>query len=452
MKKFIKKIMNSKLNFTVILSSVVIAMIFNSCSSNSEPNGNMVLKINDKVGAMAVTCIGINVMGEGLPNWDEYKDQVKTSPNAGGGVNKTATWNGTSSSEMNFSDLAIGDKIVQVYTNNSTSDCEMSASTGKLVELGRGSVSIIGGKENIAEITITTVDPATITTDIRDWNSSGTIPAAPSSFVATATSDANINLTWSDNSTDELSFKIERSLDNSTWSLIHTTAANATSYSNSGLSPATLYYYRIYSSNATGDSAMVTDSETTQNPPPPSPPSGLAVTPRSESKLNLNWTDNSSDETFFEIHRSLDNITFSAVASSTVNAAAYSDTGLSPSTVYYYKVLATNGGGNSAFTSVVSATTTNGDPIAPSNLVGVPMFTSADLTWEDNSDEETGYEIERSDNNNSSFSLLATVSASVTVYQDFSVSAATMYYYRVRSIRTSHTSSAYSNEFLVVMP
>src|SRR5262249_11053274 len=81
-------------------------------------------------------------------------------------------------------------------------------------------------------------------------------PAAPSGLGATAVSSSQINLSWVDNASNETSFKIERATASAgPWTQIATTLANVTSYSNTGLSASTAYYYRVRASNATGDSA-----------------------------------------------------------------------------------------------------------------------------------------------------------------------------------------------------
>jgi hypothetical protein len=80
-------------------------------------------------------------------------------------------------------------------------------------------------------------------------------PAAPTNLIATAASKTQINLTWSDNSSNETGFKIERSANGQSWAQIATLGANATSYSNTGLKSRTAYYYRVRSYNAGGNSA-----------------------------------------------------------------------------------------------------------------------------------------------------------------------------------------------------
>jgi hypothetical protein len=84
-----------------------------------------------------------------------------------------------------------------------------------------------------------------------------TLPVyAPSNLSAAAApgsaGQSQINLTWGDLSNIESGYRIERSLDGSSWTLLHTTAANVAQYADTGLSPGTTYYYRVRT-NATSE-------------------------------------------------------------------------------------------------------------------------------------------------------------------------------------------------------
>jgi hypothetical protein len=89
--------------------------------------------------------------------------------------------------------------------------------------------------------------------------------AAPSALTAATQSSTKILLSWSDNSSDETGFRIERSLlPASGFTEIATVGADETSYLSTGLSPNTTYYYRILSYKALEDSSYSnTDSATT---------------------------------------------------------------------------------------------------------------------------------------------------------------------------------------------
>jgi len=63
-----------------------------------------------------------------------------------------------------------------------------------------------------------------------------------------------------------------------------------------------------------------------------------------------------------------------------------------------------------------------------------------DLSWSDQSDDETAFIIERSTSADSGFLLLATTGPNVTSYADTTVVANTSYYYRLRTINAANTS------------
>jgi len=189
-------------------------------------------------------------------------------------------------------------------------------------------------------------------------------PAAPSTLVATQVSDVAIDLTWVDNSTNELNFVLERSLTTGTgFSVISSPVANAVAFSDTGLTGSTEYFYRIKATNAIGDSSYsAEDSATTAvSATVPTAPSSLVATMVSATEIDLTWTDNSSgagQELNFVLERSLTTGTgFSVINSPIADAVAYSDTGLTASTEYFYRIKATNTAGDSAYSAEDSATT-----------------------------------------------------------------------------------------------
>jgi hypothetical protein len=82
-----------------------------------------------------------------------------------------------------------------------------------------------------------------------------TPPGRPTGLTATATSASSIGLDWTDNSIGEDGFRIERSTDNVSFTLVGTASANATSFEDTGLASNTFYYYRIRAFNNAGTSA-----------------------------------------------------------------------------------------------------------------------------------------------------------------------------------------------------
>ena len=90
-------------------------------------------------------------------------------------------------------------------------------------------------------------------------------------------------------------------------------------------------------------------------------------------------------------------------------------------------------------------------PAAPTALVATPASSSQiDLSWVDNSDNETGFDIERCTGALcTNFANIASVGANVTTYSNTGLAASTSYTYRVRA-KNSGGVSGYSNEATAV--
>jgi acid phosphatase type 7 len=100
-----------------------------------------------------------------------------------------------------------------------------------------------------------------------------------------------------------------------------------------------------------------TATVTPTSPAAPAAPSGLTATGVSRNRIDLGWTDNSNNETGFEVQRSKDAATWTLLASPGANSVAYSDTGLTPNKTFYYRVRAVNLSGSSAWSNTASART-----------------------------------------------------------------------------------------------
>jgi len=186
------------------------------------------------------------------------------------------------------------------------------------------------------------------------------VPVAPGSLIATTVSSSQINLTWTDNANNETGFKIERKTGSGgTYAQIATVGLNVTSYSNTGLSASTTYFYRVRSSNTAGDSGYSNEANaTTQSSTVPAAPSALSANEVSSSQINLSWTDNASNETGFKIERKTGlGGTYAQIATVGANVTTYNSTGLAASITYYYRVRSNNASGDSGYSNETNATT-----------------------------------------------------------------------------------------------
>ncbi len=188
-------------------------------------------------------------------------------------------------------------------------------------------------------------------------------PAAPSRLTAAPFSTSQINLTWTDNSTNETAFEIDWATNSAFTSglVTATVGAGVTSYASTGLAAGTKYYYRVRSTIGGSDDS--TNSMMTTTATWPNSPTSLTAIAATMSQINLTWTDTSANETGFLIDRAT-NSAFTGTSLTTFsvgyNVTSFQSTGLSQNTIYYYRVRSTVGSIDSTNTNVVSATTAVG--------------------------------------------------------------------------------------------
>ncbi len=259
-------------------------------------------------------------------------------------------------------------------------------------------------------------------------------PSAPSGLVASAASWNQINLSWS-NVLNETGYKIERSLDGINFTPIGTVGSDVTTYSDTTASGATKYYYRVSATNSFGDSGYsnINNATTPAQPAVPAVPGTLGATPIAYNRIDLSWPDVAT-ETLYKIERSTDGVNFVQIGTTNADVTTYSDTTVSGSTQYYYRVRATNGVGDSSYTNVANATTPVQPqvPAAPANLAASAVGAARiDLSWSDVA-TETGFKVERS-TDGLNFVQIGTTASGVVTYSDSTVVGATKYYYRVRA-------------------
>jgi len=278
-----------------------------------------------------------------------------------------------------------------------------------------------------------------------------TLLAPPSNLTVQSFTTSQVVFNWTDNSSNETGFEIYRSATvNTGYTLIHTTLANTTTYTNTGLNAGTMYYYKIRAVNTVGSSSYSNEiSQTT--PTLPAAPTNLTVQSFSSNKITITWTDNATNETGFEIYRKTSSIPFALIKTTGPNVTTLADESLTAATTYTYQLRAVNANGVSAYTTEVSQVTLPNPPTAPSNLT--TRKTTADkleLTWTDNSSNETGFEVFRSKTDNTAYSLLTTTTANTSIFTDLDVELSTKYFYKVRALNTGGN-SAFSSEATAII-
>ena len=184
------------------------------------------------------------------------------------------------------------------------------------------------------------------------------------------------------------------------------------------------------------------------------PPTNLTAHAVSTSQINLSWSQPANLGnlvlTGYKIERSVSGGPWSVLVSNTGNAVTtYSNTGLSSSTTYSYRVSAINSVGTSSPSNVASATTNTQllPPQPPTGLSTTAISSSQiNLSWtspnNNGGSAVTGYEIEQSTNSGSTWNVLVSNTGNTgTTYSNVGLAASTSYTYRVSAINSVGTSA-----------
>lgn len=293
--------------------------------------------------------------------------------------------------------------------------------------------------------------PATQTVPVPTQNTAVSFTGAlqpPTGLAATVVSAAQINLGWTDNTTQESGFKIERKIGaGGTWSQITTVGANVTSYNNTGLSQNTSYYYRVRAYYSSTNSAYSNEANATTPYATPAAPSVLTATALSSSLISLSWTDNSDNETGFKIERKIGaGGSWAQIITPPANSNSTTNVGLTQNTAYYYRIRATNVNVDSPYSNEATATTLYSTPTVPQALAATVISSAQiNLSWTDNSALETGFKLERKTGAGGTWAEIASLDANVSSYNNTGLSQNTSYYYRIRAFNVNAYSD-YSNE------
>ena len=222
---------------------------------------------------------------------------------------------------------------------------------------------------------------------------------APSSLTGTASlagQTAEVDLRWTDNSSDETGFVVEyRTWNSTTWTTAATLAANVTAVKLTGLSPATRYVFRVSATrNSARSDALEWQVRTPGDGPPTGPAGSLRVEARGFTSIFAEWSDNSISETGYTVEIKTGTSEYRTVANLPANVTRFTITNLLAGTAYTVRVGAVNRHGTAWSTERSTSTSSYPVPAAPANLEGATLSeTSARLTWSDRATDERGYEV-----------------------------------------------------------
>jgi len=264
----------------------------------------------------------------------------------------------------------------------------------------------------------------------------------PSGITTKAISDSEVQLTWTypyNNKIPETNYQtaIERREEGSnTWLTITTVPGSESTYTDTGLSEGSKYYYRIraitsisaiylyYPTNTSGQHVSTLLSA----------PTNLAARVTSTSEIKISWDDVSSKETGYRIERKKGNGNFVRIGSTLANETSYIDKSVENGQQYTYRVTAIS----SSHHGTTSTEVTVPFLFPVSFNIDESFSNQLTMSWEY---PGSGYisadncvvMIERRQAGSTEWKHIHTTRPGETEYTDNNLEPATRYYYRIRS-------------------
>jgi fibronectin type 3 domain-containing protein len=181
-----------------------------------------------------------------------------------------------------------------------------------------------------------------------------TIPAAPTNLTAAA-GNAQVSLSWTASS-GATSYTVKRATSSGGTYTNVATGVTSTSYTNTGLSNGTTYYYVVAAVNTAGSSANSNQASATPQSTVtiPQAPANLTAT-AGNAQVALSWSASSGATSYTVKRATTTGGPYTNIATG-VTSTSYTNTGLTNGTLYYFVVSAVNTAGSSANSNQASAT------------------------------------------------------------------------------------------------
>jgi len=171
----------------------------------------------------------------------------------------------------------------------------------------------------------------------------------PADLQATALSESSVRLDWTDASDDEFGFRIEKKVPGGEYVFVANVPAGTQTYTVDDLFSGQPYVFTVAAYQEGGFSYSNEASVVTLGV---RAPSALDATAAADTRVDLTWVDNSSDEIGFKIERKAGNVGFfREIATVPAGTTSYIDTSVNPAQDYYYRVRAVSSTGQSTYSN-----------------------------------------------------------------------------------------------------
>ncbi len=224
----------------------------------------------------------------------------------------------------------------------------------------------------------------------------GTGAIAPTALVVSAVTNNSITVGWTNNATDAEFITVESCMGSGCTNFTEVSRSpygpTAASHTESGLTSATTYRFRVKATSQGGPSSYLTSSDITTL----MIPNTTLTTSAASNSITLGWTDNDPSATGVEVQECVGSgcTNFVDTLNSPLASTAVSDTesGLQEGTTYRFQVREIKG---SSFSSWLTSSNITTLAAAPTNFMQTAVTgTTISLGWTNNSAIDTGYQVQ----------------------------------------------------------
>jgi len=279
------------------------------------------------------------------------------------------------------------------------------------------------------------------------------IPFKPYNISLVNLTSGICNISWKDSSRYVEKYELWRKDDfNGNYSLYQELSGNSFNVNVYNLDTTKIYFFKIRGvkssrtstfSDEVNTSGIITSGNLY-------PPTNLVANITGSSTIQLSWQDNSTNENYFVVERSLLNSPFKRIAILTQNTISFKDSanGLVVGSTYQYRIKSYSNS-DSAQSNTITVKLMSGVLLPPTNLTGSYNASVGviQLNWTNNDFSTELINIERKVGN-AAYTLMRQINASNNIFLDFNIITNENYTYRIRGVKSS-IYSEYSNEVTI---
>ena len=297
-----------------------------------------------------------------------------------------------------------------------------------------------------------------------------TVLATPTDLLASAVTTSQVEVTWVDNSSNEIAFVVRRRKNEptSSWVIVATLAPNTTVFRDVDLFPGTSYIYSVVAQGLGGETRLSNEyvvqlpiynfilynnGRSVSNSVPTNRQQFYRLSvPYGATQLLVQTSGTGNADLYVRFGRTpeLNRFDCRSILDSSADRCVFSY----PQAGDWYIMV--YGNSRAVINYFMSATylmgMENNTPSAPSNLIATGTSSSqVSLSWNDNSNNETGFSIRRRLSSDAPWTQVAIVSQNVTSYYHTGLDPNLTYYYSIVAYNLAGV-SAPSNEAFATTP